>query len=69
MKKIIEIITSPILLAATMLEESRNQNIDGSWDDYWARKNCNAELRELRRKYRADKKAIKSKWTVIVTTR
>lgn len=47
---------------AIILDESRRQNIDGEWDDYWARKNKKAELRELKREYRAKKKAIKEKW-------
>lgn len=45
-----------------ILDESRRQNLDGEYDGYWARKNKKAELRELKRKYRADKKAIKEKW-------
>lgn len=47
---------------AIILDENRRQNLDGEYDGYWARKNKKAELRELKRKYRADKKAIKEKW-------
>lgn len=47
---------------AIILDESRIENLEGMWDRYWARKNKKAELRELKRKYRADKKAIKEKW-------
>lgn len=47
---------------AIILDETRRQNLDGEYDGYWARKNKKAELRELKRKYRADKKAIKEKW-------
>jgi hypothetical protein len=47
---------------AIILDESRRQNLDGAYDGYWARKNKKAELRELKRNYRADKKVIKEKW-------
>jgi hypothetical protein len=47
---------------AIILDESRRQNLDGEYDGYWARQNKKAELRELKRKYRAKKKAIKEKW-------
>jgi hypothetical protein len=47
---------------AIILDESRRQNLDGEYDGYWARQNKKAELRELKRKYRADRKAIKEKW-------
>lgn len=47
---------------AVIIDESRRQNLDGEYDGYWARKNKKAELRELKRKYRADKKAVKEKW-------
>ena len=69
MGHIFEAITAPFVAFSILLDESRRNNEDGSWNDYWARKNCNAELRELRRKYRAEKKAIKAKWTVTTTTR
>lgn len=47
---------------AIIIDESRRQNIDGEWNDYWARKNCRAELKELKRKYRQARKIIKEKW-------
>lgn len=47
---------------AIIIDESRRQNIDGEWNDYWARKNCRAELKELKRKYRQERKKIKEKW-------
>jgi hypothetical protein len=39
LKKIWEAITLPFLSLAVGLDESRRQNIDGSWDKYWERKN------------------------------
>lgn len=47
---------------AVIIDESRRQNLDGEWDGYWARKNKKADLRELKRKYRAERKMIKEKW-------
>lgn len=47
---------------AVILDESRRQNLDGEWDVYWARKNMRAELKELKRKYRQERKNIKKRW-------
>lgn len=45
-----------------LLDESRRQNLDGSWSKYWARKNRKAELRELKQQYRNERKSIKKRW-------
>ena len=47
---------------AIIIDESRRQNLDGEWNDYWAKKNKKAELRDLKQRYRAERKAIKEKW-------
>lgn len=47
---------------AVILDESRRQNLDGEWDVYWARKNMRAELKELKRKYRQERKNIIKRW-------
>lgn len=65
--RIWDAISYPFLSIAILIDESRNQNLDGEWDGYWARKNEKAELRELRKKYKADKKAIHDKYTVTMT--
>jgi hypothetical protein len=65
--RIWDAISYPFLSIAILIDESRNQNLDGEWNDYWARKNEKAELRALRKKYKADKKAIKNKYMVTMT--
>jgi hypothetical protein len=67
MEKLIRTLTAPIVFAAVLIDETRRQNLDGEYNEYWARKNEKAELRELRKKYRAEKKAIKAKYMVIMT--
>ena len=42
-------ITYPFVAVYVLYAESKQQNIDGSWDKYWARKNARAERREKRR--------------------
>ena len=46
------------------LDESRRTNEVGSWDKYWAKKNCKAELRVLKAQYKADKTIIRNKWRI-----
>lgn len=69
--RIWDAISYPFLSIAILVDESRRQNLDGEYNDYWARKNEKAELRELRKKYKADKKAIHDKYkdayTITVT--
>lgn len=62
MKKLINAITAPFRFFAALLAESREINEDGSWDTYWAKKHCRAELRELKTQYKANKIKIKAKW-------
>ncbi len=66
MGKFIETITAPIRFAAVIIGETREQNLDGSYNEYWARKNQKAELRALRKKYRAEKKAVKDRYRHIL---
>lgn len=66
MEKFIAAITAPIHFAAFLIGETREQNLDGSYNEYWAHKNQKAELRELRKKYRAEKKAIKDRYRHIL---
>ena len=62
MEKIIATLSAPIKFAAVLIGETCEQNLDGSYDAYWARKNQKAELRMLRREYRAAKKEIKDRY-------
>jgi hypothetical protein len=64
MKNLINAITAPFTALAVLLDESRRTNEDGSWDTYWAKKNCRAELRELKTQYKTNKAEIKAKWRV-----
>lgn len=32
-------ISTPFISIAVLIDESRRQNLDGSWDSYWAKKN------------------------------
>ena len=64
MKKIFNAITSPFASLAVLLDESRRTNEDGSWDTYWAKKNCKAELRKLKTEYKHNKTEIKNKWRI-----
>lgn len=57
-------ISYPFSFFAALLEESRNLNEDGSWDKYWARKNCRAALRDLKAEYKQNRKNIKAFWRV-----
>lgn len=41
-KKIIDALTYPFVAWAVLLDESRRENLDGSWDKYWERKNRRA---------------------------
>ena len=64
MKTFIARILSPFIDLAIHLDESRRTNEDGSWDKYWARKNCKAELRALKTEYKLHKKYIKTWWRI-----
>lgn len=64
MKKLWNAIASPFIACAVLLDESRRINEDGSWDSYWAKKNCKVELRELKKEYKENKKNIKNKWRI-----
>lgn len=66
MEKIIRTLTAPFVFASVIIGETREQNLDGEWNEYWARKNQRAELRELRKKYRAEKKVIKDRYRHIL---
>ena len=37
--KLWDAITAPFVSIAVLIDESRRQNLDGSWDKYWERKN------------------------------
>lgn len=62
--KIWDAITTPFVSIAVLIDESRRENLDGSWDSYWAKKNCKVELRELKANYRKNKAEIKNKWRI-----
>ena len=64
--RIWDAISYPFVSIAITLDEDRRQNLDGSWDKYWAKKNRKAELRELRVEYKRNKSAIKNKWTAYI---
>ena len=54
-KKILIIITLPVaslVAVAVLWDESRRQNLDGSWDKYWAKKNARALKKEERKNRR-----------------
>ena len=57
MKKLINSITA----LAVIFDESRRTNEDGSWNAYWAKKHCKAELRKLKAAYKCDKAKIRNK--------
>lgn len=46
LEKIWGTITYPFVAAAILLDESRRQNLDGEWDEYWERKNRKASKGE-----------------------
>ena len=48
--KIWEIVTAPFTRLAVHLDESRRENLDGSWDKYWERKNLKMRKLERRKK-------------------
>lgn len=55
LKKIWHMITLPvasIVAVAVLYDESRRQNLDGSWNKYWARKNARALKKEERKNRR-----------------
>lgn len=62
--RIWDAISYPFVSLAITLDEDRRQNLDGSWDKYWAKKNCRAELRVLKAQYKADKTIIRNKWRI-----
>lgn len=62
--KIIDAITSPFASIAVAIDESRRQNLDGSWDKYWAKKNRRAELKALKAEYKQNRKYIKIRWNI-----
>lgn len=64
MKNFIAKITEPFVALSVLLDETRRENLDGSYDSYWARKNCREELRELKAEYRKSKAEIKAKWRI-----
>lgn len=64
MKKLVNFITAPFTALAVILDESRHTNEDGSWDTYWAKKSCRAELKTLKAEYRKSKTEIKTKWRI-----
>lgn len=45
-RKIIDTITYPFVVWSVLLDESRRENLDGSWDKYWERKNHRAMKKE-----------------------
>lgn len=62
LKKFFDLVTTPFISLAIWIDESRRENADGSWNKYHARRNKRAELKELRRSYRAARKSVKEKW-------
>lgn len=52
LRKIFEEIASPFIALAVIIDESRRINEDGSWDEYWERKN----RRECRRTEKREKR-------------
>jgi hypothetical protein len=61
-KKTCEAIVYPFQAYIILLEGSRSENLDGAWNDYWAKKNMRAELRELKTGYIAARKSTVDKW-------
>ena len=64
-RNIWDAISFPFVSIAVAIDEDRVQNLDGSWDKYWAKKNHKAELRALKAQYKQDRKNINTKWEVI----
>lgn len=46
-KKIWHSICSPFVAVACMIDESKLANEDGSWDDYWEKKNKREEKKNV----------------------
>ena len=57
-------ISYPFIMCEILIDESRTENLDGKWDKYHARKNCRAELRELKAEYKQNRKNIKHRWEI-----
>lgn len=60
--KFLSWLSAPFISLAVSIDESRRENLDGSWDKYWARRNKKDELRALKKSYKAECKNITSKW-------
>lgn len=41
-------VTYPFIAIAVLIDESKRENLDGSWDKYHARRNARAERKERR---------------------
>lgn len=63
-RNIWDTITFPFVSIAVIIDEDRRQNLDGSWDKYWAKKNCRAELKALKAEYKQNRKYIKIRWDI-----
>lgn len=48
-RKALDVIFSPFISIAVLIDESKNINENGSWDKYWERKNRKA-MREEQKK-------------------
>ena len=60
--KFLNWLSVPFISIVALIDESRRENLDGSWDKYWARRNQKDELKALKKAYKAECKNIKSKW-------
>ena len=49
-RKALDIIFSPFISIAVLIDESKNINEDGSWDKYWERKNRKEKKKEQKKK-------------------
>lgn len=53
-------ITEPFIGIAVLVDESRRENLDGSWDGYWEKKNRKLRNRNRRRYLRKVDKSFKA---------
>lgn len=63
--RIWDMISAPFVSVAVMIDESRRNNEDGSWDKYWERKNRRAKKKMDRKAAKIARKTLEKKsWKI-----
>lgn len=60
--KIIDAIAVPFVSIAVLIDESRRNNEDHSWDTYYTRRRYREDLRAAKAEYKRKKAEITNKW-------